>query len=133
MDLLRWAPGRSLPTPRRSNGRFAQDEDHELTWATNNLEGTEPEMLQKVTDLFVAANPNYKVTVLKYDGTTYDQKLLADIVAGTLPDLFVSADVFTKPFFDSGLTADLVPLAEAAGSTSPTSTSCSCRSPNTKA
>ena len=94
---------------------FAQDETYELTWATNNLEGTEPEMLQKVTDLFVAANPNYKVTVLKYDGATYDQKLLADIVAGTLPDLFVSADIFTKPFFDSGLTADLVPLAEEAG------------------
>ena len=54
---------------------YAQDETYELTWATNNLEGTEPEMLQKVTDMFVAANPNYKVTVLKYDGTTYDQKL----------------------------------------------------------
>jgi ABC-type glycerol-3-phosphate transport system substrate-binding protein len=92
---------------------YAQDETYELTWATNNLEGTEPEMLQKVTDMFVAANPNYKVTVLKYDGTTYDQKLLTDIVAGTLPDLFVSADVYTKPFFDSNLTADLKPLAEA--------------------
>ena len=94
---------------------FAQDDTHELTWATNNLEGTEPEMLQKVTDLFVAANPTYKVTVLKYDGDTYDQKLLTDIVAGTLPDLFVSADVYTKPFFDSGLTADLKPLAAKAG------------------
>ena len=94
---------------------FAQDETHELTWATNNLEGTEPEMLQKVTDMFVAANPNFQVTVLKYDGTTYDQKLLADVVAGTLPDIFVSADVFTKPFFESNLTADLKPLAEEAG------------------
>lgn len=94
---------------------YAQDETYELTWATNNLEGTEPEMLQKVTDMFVAANPNFKVTVLKYDGTTYDQKLLTDIVAGTLPDLFVSADVYTKPFFDSNLTADLKPLADAAG------------------
>jgi len=94
---------------------FAQDQTYELTWATNNLEGTEPEMLQKVSDMFVAANPNYKVTVLKYDGATYDQKLLADIVAHTLPDIFVSADVYTKPFFDSGLTADLTPLAAAAG------------------
>src|SRR5215211_8932513 len=94
---------------------FAQDETYELTWATNNLEGTEPEMLQKVADMFVAANPNFQVTVLKYDGQTYDQKLLADVVANTLPDLFVSADVYTKPFFDSGLTADLVPLAAEAG------------------
>lgn len=105
----------ALFTYTATGSAFAQDEKHKLTWATNNLEGTEPEMLQKVTDMFVAANPNFEVTVLKYDGTTYDQKLLADVVAGTLPDLFVSADVFTKPFFDSGLTADLKPLAEAAG------------------
>lgn len=94
---------------------YAQDENFELTWATNNLEGTEPEMLQKVSDMFVAANPNFKVTVLKYDGATYDQKLLTDIVANTLPDIFVSADVYTKPFFDSGLTADIRPLAESTG------------------
>jgi multiple sugar transport system substrate-binding protein len=105
----------ALATYTATGRAFAQDESYELTWATNNLEGTEPEMLQKVSDLFVAANPNYKVTVLKYDGATYDQKLLTDIVAGTLPDLFVSADVYTKPFFDSGLTADLVPLAAEAG------------------
>ena len=105
----------ALATYTATGRAFAQDETHELTWATNNLEGTEPEMLQKVTDLFVAANPNYKVTVLKYDGATYDQKLLADIMAGTLPDLFVSADIYTKPFFDAGLTADLVPLAAEAG------------------
>jgi multiple sugar transport system substrate-binding protein len=105
----------ALATYTATGRAFAQDESFELTWATNNLEGTEPEMLQKVTDMFVAANPNYKVTVLKYDGATYDQILLADIVAGTLPDLFVSADIYTKPFFDSGLTADLVPLAAEAG------------------
>ena len=34
-------------------------------------------------------------------------------MAGTLPILFVSADVYTKPFFDSNLTADLKPLAAA--------------------
>jgi multiple sugar transport system substrate-binding protein len=32
-----------------------------------------------------------------------------------LPDLFVSADVFTKPFFEAGLTADLKPLAAGTG------------------
>lgn len=105
----------ALFTYTATGSAFAQDETHQLTWATNNLEGTEPEMLQKVSDMFVAANPNFQVTVLKYDGATYDQKLLADIVAGTLPDVFVSADVYTKPFFDAGLTADLKPLAEAAG------------------
>lgn len=92
-----------------------QDGEHDLTWAINAESGTEIDLVTEVADAFVAANPNFKVTVLNYDPVTYDQKLLADISGGTLPDLFVSADVFTKPFFDSGLTADLRPLAEAAG------------------
>ncbi|MGH2548558.1 MAG: ABC transporter substrate-binding protein, partial [Thermomicrobiales bacterium] len=92
-----------------------QDGEHDLTWAINAESGTEIDLVTKVADAFVAANSNFKVTVLNYDPVTYDQKLLADISGGTLPDLFVSADVFTKPFFDAGLTADLRPLAEAAG------------------
>lgn len=99
----------------RSVYTAGQDGNHELTWAINAESGTEIDLVTKVADAFVAANANFKVTVLNYDPVTYDQKLLADISAGTLPDLFVSADVFTKPFFDSGLTADLRPLAEAAG------------------
>ena len=31
------------------------------------------------------------------------------------PDIFVNADVYTKPFFEAGLTADLVPYAEKTG------------------
>lgn len=92
-----------------------QDDGAELTWAINAQSGTEIDLVQSVVDAFVAENPGYKVTVLAYDPETYDQKLLTDISAGTMPDLFVSADVFTKPFFDSGLTADLIPLAESTG------------------
>ena len=93
----------------------AQEENHELTWAINATSGTEIDLVQAVVDKFVELNPNYKVEVLNYDPVTYDQKLLTDISAGTLPDLFVSADVFTKPFFESNLTADLTPLAAETG------------------
>src|SRR5690606_7220402 len=99
----------SQPAAIHSHG---QDGATELEWAINALSGTEIDLVQAVADAFVAANPDYKVTVLAYDPETYDQKLITDISAGTMPDLFVSADVFTKPFFDSGLTADLIPLAE---------------------
>jgi multiple sugar transport system substrate-binding protein len=61
----------------------------------------------------MAQNPDVRVSVLGYDPSAYDTKLLADITAGTLPDIFVNADIWTKPFFDAGLTADLRPLAEA--------------------
>jgi multiple sugar transport system substrate-binding protein len=93
----------------------AQDQNVELTWAINAQSGTEIDLVQAVVDKFVELNPNYKVEVLNYDPETYDQKLLTDISAGTLPDLFVSADVFTKPFFESNLTADLIPLAAETG------------------
>ena len=92
-----------------------QDDNPELTWAINAQSGTEIDLVQAVVDSFLEQNSNFKVTVLNYDPITYDQKLITDISAGTLPDLFVSADVFTKPFFDAGLTADLIPLAESTG------------------
>ncbi len=104
------APGGLTPLFTRG-----QDDGAELTWAINAQSGTEIDLVQSVVDAFVAENPGFKVTVLNYDPITYDQKLLTDISAGTMPDLFVSADVFTKPFFDSGLTADLIPLAAETG------------------
>jgi len=104
----------ALPAIHAPTAVLAQDTT-ELTWAINAVSGTEIDLVQKVVDAFVAANPTYKVTVLNYDPTTYDQKLLTDISAGTMPDMFVSADVFTKPFFDAGLTADLKPLAAETG------------------
>ncbi|HWV25179.1 MAG TPA: extracellular solute-binding protein, partial [Thermomicrobiales bacterium] len=104
------AAGRTAAHP----ALLAQD-TVELTWAINAVSGTEIDLVQKVVDSFIAKNPNYKVSVLNYDPETYDQKLLTDISAGTMPDMFVSADVFTKPFFDSGLTADLNPLAAETG------------------
>lgn len=109
--------GAALAGPAASPATHAvQAQDSvELTWAINATSGTEIDLVQAVVDAFVKANPNYKISVLNYDPETYDQKLLTDISAGTLPDIFVSADVFTKPFFDSGLTADLKPLAAETG------------------
>ena len=99
----------------RFHVRSVGAQSYELTWAVNNFAASEVELVQQVVDNFVAANPEYSVSVLGYDPNTYDQKLLTDIVAGTLPDIFVSADIFTKPFFDQGLTADLKPFMEQTG------------------
>ena len=115
LSLAHQHPALAGVAPRSSGLTSRFQETVELTWAINALSGTEIEMVQAVADQFVALNPNYEVTVLNYDPETYDQKLLTDISAGTLPDLFVSADIFTKPFFDANLTADLRPLAESTG------------------
>jgi multiple sugar transport system substrate-binding protein len=87
----------------------------ELSWAVNAWAPTETSLVQQVVDNYVAGHPDVEVSVLGYDSTAYDTKLLADIAAGTLPDIFVNADIWTKPFFEAGLTADLAPLAAAAG------------------
>jgi multiple sugar transport system substrate-binding protein len=86
-----------------------------VNWAVNNSSPAEVDLVQQVVDRFKAGHGNYDVSVLGYDPKTYDQKLLIDIAANTLPDIFVSADVYTKPFFDSGLTADLRPFMEKTG------------------
>ena len=93
----------------------AQGGTHELTWAVNAFSQSETSLVQAVVDQFVEQNPEYSVTVLSYDPASYDQILLADIAGGTLPDIFVNADVFARPFFDANLTADLRPLAESTG------------------
>jgi multiple sugar transport system substrate-binding protein len=86
-----------------------------LSWAVSAFSPSETDLVKKVADGYMAAHPDVKIDVLGYDNNTYDQKLLADIAAGTLPDIFVSADVYTKPFFDAGLTADLKPFMDKTG------------------
>lgn len=86
-----------------------------VTWAVSNSSPSEVQLVQKVVDQFKQKHPDFDISVLGYDPNTYDQKLLSDVAAGTLPDIFVNADVYTKPFFDAGLTADLKPLADKSG------------------
>src|SRR5438046_58350 len=69
----------------------------------------EADLIQKAVDAYKAVRPNADVSVLSYEPTTYDQKLLTDISAGTLPDVFTCNDVYNKPFFQNGLIADLKP------------------------
>jgi len=86
-----------------------------ISWAVNAFSPSETDLVKKVAANYMAAHPDVKIDVLGYDPATYDTKLLSDIAAGTLPDIFVSADVYTKPFFDSGLTADLLPYMNKTG------------------
>jgi multiple sugar transport system substrate-binding protein len=107
------AAGLSLGLPRLgSRSALAATQ---LNWAVSAWAPTETSLVQKVIENFESTNSEIKVDVLGYDPNTYDTKLLADIAAGTLPDIFVSADIYTKPFFDSGLTADLKPFMDKTG------------------
>ena len=86
-----------------------------LNWAVNAFSPSETDLVKQVANDYMKAHPDVTIDVLGYDPATYDTKLLSDIAAGTLPDIFVSADVFTKPFFDDGLTADLKPYMDKTG------------------
>jgi multiple sugar transport system substrate-binding protein len=96
-------------------GLYTASAQTELTWAVDNFQPAEVDLVQQVVDNFVAANPGYAIDVLAYDPETYDQKLIADVAAGTLPDIFVNFDVQTKTFFDQGLSADLKPFMDETG------------------
>jgi multiple sugar transport system substrate-binding protein len=99
----------------RFNLRSVGAQSVEINWAVSNWAPSEVNLVQQVVDNFKATKTDWEINVLGYDPNTYDQKLLADIAADTLPDIFVNADVYTKPFFEAGLTADLVPYAEKTG------------------
>ncbi len=99
----------------RFNLRHVGAQSVEVNWAVSNWAPSEVNLVQQVVDNFKATKTDWEINVLGYDPNTYDQKLLADIAADTLPDIFVNADVYTKPFFEAGLTADLVPYAEKNG------------------
>lgn len=108
--------GLSLASPRAGlRSARAGQATTELTWAVANFAPAEVELVQRVVDGFVAANPDYRVNVLGYEPEAYDTKLVADVAAGTLPDIFVNFDVQTKAFFDKGLTADLKPFMDQTG------------------
>src|SRR5262249_28194852 len=107
------AAGLSLGLPRL--GTRSVSAATQLHWAVDAWAPTEKSLVEKVVQNFQAVNSEIKVEVLGYEDKTYDTKLLADIAAGTLPDIFVSADIWTKPFFDDGLTADLKPFMDKTG------------------
>ncbi|HEY8602227.1 MAG TPA: sugar ABC transporter substrate-binding protein [Thermomicrobiales bacterium] len=86
-----------------------------LNIAVNNSSPAEVNLMQKAIDLYKTTRPNAEISLLGYDSTTYDQKLITDVSGGTLPDIFSVSDVFNKPFFKSGLITDLKPLAASTG------------------
>ncbi len=112
----------SMPATGATTGMFATAAPaipamtkFKLTIAIKNNSPAEVDLMQKVVDLYKAERPNADVSVLGYDNATYDQKLLTDISGGTLPDVFTCSDVYNKPFFQSGLIADLKPFAAKTG------------------
>ena len=123
------ANGTSVPAVATTNapaamttGMFATaapaipaDTRFKLTVAIKNNSPAEVDLMQKVADLYKTVRPNAEISVLGYDNATYDQKLLTDVAGGTLPDVFTCSDVYNKPFFQSGLIADLKPFAAKTG------------------
>jgi multiple sugar transport system substrate-binding protein len=103
------AAGGGAPSGGASNAKIS------LNIAINNSSPAEVPLMQKAVDLYKAERPNAEVSVLGYDNATYDQKLIADVSGGTLPDIFSVNDVYNKPFFKNGLIADLKPLAAKTG------------------
>lgn len=57
---------------------------------------TTPEF-QTLADAFHAANPNVTVDLKEYDATNYDTQMIADLAAGSAPDLYVLKNL--KNFF----------------------------------
>src|SRR5215216_3232397 len=74
-------------------------------------EETEQVMRPILVKMFMEKHPNITVEEQPVPGE-YDTTVLAQIAAGTPPDVFVSGDVFVAPFIKDGVAADLTPFFE---------------------
>ena len=71
-----------------------------LTLAGWSLAST-PEF-QTLADGFNATTPEYKVEVKEYDVTNYDTQMIADLAAGTAPDIYVQKNLKNFYTYQSG-------------------------------
>lgn len=83
----------------------------ELTLAGWSL-ATTPEF-QTLADGFNATNPAYTVKVSEYDATNYDTQMIADLAAGTAPDLYIQKNL--KNFYTYASGEQLVDVSDIAG------------------
>ncbi len=83
----------------------------ELTLAGWSLSST-PEF-QTLADGFNATNPDYTVTVKEYDAQNYDTQMIADLAAGTAPDLYILKNLLHFHTYASG--EQLLDVSDVAG------------------
>lgn len=62
---------------------------------------TTPEF-QTLADAFHAANPNVTVDLKEYDATNYDTQMIADLAAGSAPDLYVLKNLKNFSTYEDG-------------------------------
>ncbi len=86
-----------------------------LTLAGWSLAST-PEF-QALADGFNATNPAHKVEVKEYDATNYDTQMIADLAAGTAPDIYVQKN--PKNFFTYQSGEQLLDVSDIAGELDP--------------
>lgn len=82
--------GSGAPAPGAGAGSNAASSDT-ITLAGWSLAST-PEF-QKLADTYNATNPSHKVEVKEYDATNYDTQMVADLSAGTAPDIYVQKNL----------------------------------------
>ncbi|MDN5570511.1 MAG: extracellular solute-binding protein [Propionibacteriaceae bacterium] len=68
---------------------------------------------QKLADTFNATNPDYEIEVREYDATNYDTQMIADLAAGTAPDIYVQKNL--KNFFTYSDGDQLMDVSDVAG------------------
>ena len=91
------------------------DQGAELTLAGWSLSST-PEF-QTLADGFNKTNPKLKVTLKEYDATNYDTQMVADLAAGTAPDLYPIKN--QRSFFTYASGAQLVDVSDVAAGLEP--------------
>lgn len=93
---------------------LAEDEEVTISLAGWSL-ATTPEF-QVLADAFHEANPNITVELTEYDAENYDTQMIADLAAGSAPDLYVLKNLLNFYTYQSGeQLADVTEVASTLG------------------
>ncbi|RIK40005.1 MAG: hypothetical protein DCC57_19825, partial [Chloroflexi bacterium] len=60
---------------------------------------------------FKESHPDFEVEI-EYGGDDYADKVFTMAAAGNLPDVMLTADIYTAPFVDAGVLMDMQPFAD---------------------
>jgi multiple sugar transport system substrate-binding protein len=93
----------------------AGGQKYEVTFLTTQTNPADVKIYEELSKKFTDLNPNLTVKVTAEAGAGIDQKLLAYLTAGTLPDIIQTNDNFAAPYKKAGISRDMIPLAKASG------------------
>jgi multiple sugar transport system substrate-binding protein len=97
-----------------ASAKPARSGPREISIATSWTGTSEKKIWEQLTTRFNQKNPDISVRLdLSSAQGAYDQNLIDQVAAGTIPDIVLTSDNYVEPFKKNKITRDMIPFAKA--------------------